>query len=188
VDLAGTIDRHRAGIRALQPALDDILSAPDKALYERDAHRLIDGGVPADLAAEVALIEVLKLAPAITVIAEETGVPAPAAAAAYLTIGENLRARQLSAKAAGIAAPDYYDRLAIAQALTQLADAQARLTRQALGAVPSGSRALTETWLRQQGERFDRVKRTLEEVADERSLTIARLSVVAGQLAELATL
>jgi NAD-specific glutamate dehydrogenase len=69
-----------------------------------------------------------------------------------------------------------------------LADAQARLTRQALGAVPSGSRALTETWLRQQGERFDRVKRTLEEVADERSLTIARLSVVAGQLAELATL
>jgi glutamate dehydrogenase len=186
LDLAGTIDRHRAGIKALQPALADILSEPCRARLQRDARRLIEGGVPADLAADIARIEVLKLAPAITVIAAETGVPAPAAAAAYLTIGAKLRARDLAVKAAAIAAPDYYDRLAIAQALTQLADAQARLTRRALRAVPSGSRALTETWLRQQGERFDRVERTLEEVAIERSLTIARLLVAAGQLAELA--
>jgi glutamate dehydrogenase len=187
LDLAGTIDRHRAGIKALQPALADILSEPSRARLQRDARGLIEGGVPAELAADISRIEVLKLAPAITVIAAETGVPAPAAAAAYLTIGEELRTRELAVKAAAIAAPDYYDRLAIAQALTQLADAQARLTRQALRAVPSGSRALTETWLRQQGERFDRVERTLAEVANERSLTIARLLVAAGQLAELAS-
>ena len=77
-------------------------------------------------------LEVLGLAPAITEIAAETRhVPVPEAARAFLAVGEQMRIADLAAKAAAIATPDHYDRLAIAQALSQLAASQAALTREA---------------------------------------------------------
>ena len=58
----------------------------------------------------------------------------PDAARTYLAIGEQLRLADLAAKAAAIATPDYYDRLAVAQALSQLDAAQAAFTRDAIRA------------------------------------------------------
>ena len=73
----------------------------------------------------------LGLAPPITEIAEETRTPVPDAARAYLAIGEHLHIADLAAKANAIPTPDYYDRLAVAQALGQLEAAQAAFTREA---------------------------------------------------------
>ena len=91
-------------------------------------------GIPADLAADIAALDVLGLAPPITEIAEETRTPVAEAARIYLAIGEHLRIADLAAKAGAIATPDYYDRLAVAQALSQLEAAQAAFTREALRA------------------------------------------------------
>ena len=100
----------------------------------------------------------------------------------YLAIGEHLYIADLAAKASAIATPDYYDRLAVAQALTQLDDAQAAFTREALRGGADG----IEAWLAGQGDRLARVKSTLEEIAGDKTCTVSRLLVAAGQLNDLA--
>jgi glutamate dehydrogenase len=182
-DLAGTIARHRAGIAALRPALADVLPSRRKAELESEARRLAAAGVPADIAADIAALHVLGLAPPITEIAEKTHTAVPQAASVYLAIGEHLHIADLAAKASAIATPDYYDRLAVAQALTQLDDAQAAFTREALRGGADG----IEAWLAGQGDRLARVKSTLEEIAGDQTCTVSRLLVAAGQLNDLAT-
>ena len=107
----------------------------------------------------------------------------PDAARTYLAIGDQLRIADLAAKAGAIATPDYYDRLAVAQALSQLAAAQAAFTRDAIRARDAGG---LEAWLARQGDRLGRVRAMLEEIAGEGTLTVSRLLVAAGQLGDLA--
>ena len=90
----------------------------------------------------------LGLAPPITEIAEATRTAVPQAARTYLAIGEDLHIAALAAKANAIATPDYYDRLAVTQALAQLDDAQAAFTRQALRGGAEG----IDAWLAGQGD------------------------------------
>ena len=181
-DLAGTIARHRAGIAALRSAVADVVPDRRKAQLEGEARRLAESGIPADLAADIAALDVLGLAPPITEIAETTRTPVPDAARAYLAIGEHLHIADLAAKANAIATPDYYDRLAVAQALSQLDDAQAAFTREALRGGAGG----VEAWLAGQGDRLGRVRSTLEEIAGDKTCTVSRLLVAAGQLNDLA--
>src|SRR5262249_56545637 len=79
--------------------------------------------------------------------------------------------------------PDYYDRLAVAQALNQLAKSQADLTR---AAIRSGGAAI-EAWLEMQGPRLARVLATLDAISNEGTLTLSRLLVAAGQLQDVAS-
>jgi len=130
----------------------------------------------------VAALELLGFAPTITEVAQATKTPVADAARIYLAIGEHLHICDLAAKAAGLATPDYYDRLAVAQALNELAAAQVAFTRDA---IRSGKADDAEAWLAAQGDRFGRVRTMLKEIAGEGPLTVARLLVAAGQLSDL---
>ena len=90
-----------------------------------------------------------------------------------------MRIADLAAKAGAIATPDYYDRLAVAQALSQLAAAQAAFTRDAIRARDADG---PDGWLARQGDRLGRIRAMLEEIAGEGTLTVSRLLVAAGQL------
>jgi glutamate dehydrogenase len=181
-DLVGTILRHKAGIAALKPALSSVLPARRRSALDEEARLLGAGGVPPDVAADVAELGILALAPAMTEIGEETGTPVPDVARLYLAIGEHLRLADLAAKADAIATPDYYDRLAVAQARGQLEAAQAAFTRDA---IRQGAEE-AEAWLAEQGERLGRVRTMLQEIAGEGTLTVSRLLVAAGQLGDVA--
>ena len=100
----------------------------------------------------------------------------------YEEVDLNAYASVAEAKAGAIATPDYYDRLAVAQALSQLDAALAAFTGQFIRA--SGGEV--EAWLAGQGDRLGRVKATLEEIAGEGTCTVSRLLVAAGQLSDLA--
>jgi glutamate dehydrogenase len=181
-DLAGTIARHRGAMAALRPALAGVLPARRKAQLEQEVRRLQDGAVPADLAADIAALDVLGLTPRVAVIAEETGAAVADATRTYLAIGEHLHIADLAAKAWAIPTPDYYDRLAVAQVLGQLDAALAAFTREVLRADAGG----IDTWLAGRGARLDRVRATLDEIAGEAACTVSRLLVAAGQLSDLA--
>src|SRR5262249_35497773 len=157
----------KAGIAALRPALDSVLPAGRRSALEQEAGRLGVGGVPPDVAADVAKLWILALTPSMTEIGEETGTPVRDVAHLYLGIGEQLRIADLTAKAAGISTPDYYDRLAVAQALGQLEAAQAAFTRDA---IRHGAQE-AEAWFAAQGDRLVRGRATLQEIAGEGALT-----------------
>jgi len=180
-DLEGTIARHRAGVAALKGALASVLTARRQALLAAEAARLSGAGIPGQLSLDVAALELLGFAPSITEIAEETKAPVADVGRTYLAIGEYLNISKLASKAAGVATPDYYDRLAVAQALNKLAAAQVAFTRSAIRSAQVGA----EAWLAVQGDRFARVRTMLAEIAGEGPLTVARLLVAAGQLSDL---
>jgi len=182
-DLAGTVDRHRRGLAALRQALAAVLPAGRRAQVDAAARRLAGEGIPDHVAADVAALDVLRLAPALTRIAEGAGAAVADAARAYLAIGERLRIADLAARAGAIAATDYYDRLAVSRALTQLEDAMAALTRDALASSPAGG---TEAWLAGQGERLARIEPMLAAIAGDGPLTVSRLTVAASQLSDAA--
>ncbi|HJU31952.1 MAG TPA: NAD-glutamate dehydrogenase domain-containing protein, partial [Hyphomicrobiaceae bacterium] len=183
-DPAGALARHRAGVGGLKGALPDVLPPRRKAQMEGDAARLSGAGVPAGLGTAVASLGVLGLAPPITKIAEASGTSVVEAARVFLAIGERLRIDDLAARAATIATPDYYDRVAVAQALGSLSAAQAAFTRAAIAGPGNGS---VEGWAARQGDRLARVVSMLQEITSEANpLTVSRLLVAAGQLDDLA--
>jgi glutamate dehydrogenase len=181
-DLVGTIVRHKAGIAALRPALGTVLPPRYRSALDQEVARLGVGGVPSDLATDVAELTLLSLAPAITQISEVTGTPVADVAGFYLAIGDHLRLADLAAKADTIPTPDYYDRLAVTQARAQLESALSVFTRDAIG---DGADDVQD-WLAEQGDRLVRVRATLQEIATEGALTVSRLLVAAGQLADVA--
>jgi NAD-specific glutamate dehydrogenase len=157
-----------------------VLPPARKGRLDRDTARLAETGVPVDLAGDIARLGVMAQVPAIADIAQAMGNPVPETAAIFLAIGERLRIDDLAGRGAAIATADPYDRLAIAQALAQLAAAQAVFTRQAIRA--GGS----EAWLGSRGERLAVVQQKLADAAGESALTLSRLLVAAGALGDLA--
>jgi glutamate dehydrogenase len=180
-DLSSAIALHRAGLAALRPVLDALLPAGQRSRLAQDERRFAASGVPADLAGEVARLGPLQLAPPIAQIADDMGRPVPDTARIFFEVGERLHIAELAGKANTIKTSDYYDRLAVAQALGQLAAAQAAVTREVLRA---GGTA--EHWLALQGARLARITASLGELTGEGVLTLSRLLVAAGQLSELA--
>src|SRR5581483_3977660 len=183
VDLAGTIGRYRTGLAELGAALPGALSDRGRARLDGEVRRLAAAGVPSDLAADIAALDVLALAPPITEIAAETGNPVPAAARAYLAVGEHLGISELAARAASLVTPDYYDRVAVAQALAQMSAAQATFARDVLR---SGNGDAPQAWAERQGAQLARIRSMLAAIAGDQVLTVSRLLVAAGQLGDLA--
>jgi glutamate dehydrogenase len=179
-DLAGVIARHKPGLAALAQVLDGVLPPGRKSLLERRAAHLRTDGTPTDLAEDIARLDALAHAPAITEIALAMRRPVPETARIHFEIGERLRIDDLVARGAAISTADQYDRLAISHALAQLAAAHAAFTREAIRV------GGTEAWYAGEGDRLGRTERTLADAAAQGTLTLSRLSVAAGVLDELA--
>ncbi len=181
--LSDTIALNKATLAALKPLLASLLPSRLATGLAEQARRLVVERVPEDLAADLAALDVLELALAITEVAHASNSPVPEAAGIFLALGDRLHIADLTAKAGKILTPDYYDRLAVAQALNQLGKSQADLARAAIGAQDAAG---IEAWLAQQGPRLARVIATLEQISNEETLTLSRLLVAAGQLQDVA--
>ena len=184
-DLAGTIARHTTGVKELGGTLDSLLSTERKARIERLATALTAKSVPADLARDIARLELIALAPEITEIAQETGRSTAQAAQAFFAIGDAFKLAELAAKTQTLAPSDYFDRLALAAASNQILAAQHVFTRDALRAAPDKAPDVA-AWLAAKGPRLARAQAALAQIATDGALTVSRLTVAAGQLRDLA--
>ncbi|MFJ5488833.1 hypothetical protein ACIKTA_15100, partial [Hansschlegelia beijingensis] len=91
---------------------------------------------------------------------------------------------RLVRSAQAITAADYYERLAIDQALDQIGVAARNAAIAALSGAPQADgRSAVEAWLKK-AEDAERVRRTVAEIADP-GLTLGRLSVAAGLMQDL---
>jgi glutamate dehydrogenase len=181
--LGDTIARHQATLSALKPVLASLLPSRLAARLTEETRRLVGERVPADLATAIAALDVVELAPAITEVAQASNSSVPEAARIFLLLGDRLQIAELTGKAGKIVTSDYYDRLAVAQALNQLGKSQGDLAR---AAIRAQGVAGIEAWLESQGPRLARVIATLEQISKEETLTLSRLLVAAGQLQDVA--
>lgn len=176
--LAGLVERHAAGVSALRAMLNGTLPA---SLAESIAMRVVqlaEQGVPEALARRIAELPVLSYASDIVLVSERSGVSLSDGAAAFFGVFATFELWPVIEQGREIALSDRFDRMALDRALANLMRAQRDLTADVLK-----SDGGLDGWRARPG-----IGRTAAAVAEltQGELTVSRLSVAAGLLADLA--
>lgn len=180
-DMAEVISRLQAALRKLKTAFAGQLAgevAVRRAEYSR-------AGLPEKLAAEIASLPIFALVPEIMQIAERTGEPLVRAAENYIAVSQTFRIGRLLAAGGRILTSDHYENLALARSIDQIASARRDIVISAL------SDHGKESFPFKPGMPVDRIRinRILEELSslsDGGDPNLARITVAAGILTDLA--
>ena len=180
--LDAVISRFGSGIREIAAGLDNNLPQDMQAGRGKRRQDLIDGGVPAELAGELADLDTLVSAPDIVTVAGRTNRAIDDTATTFFAAEANFHLDRIIAAARGVPASDFFERLAIDRAVDQIATAERRLVADMLATGQSGQQA-AETWLAAHPEAM-RIRRSVEEIAAS-GLTLAKLMVAANLLGDV---
>jgi glutamate dehydrogenase len=180
--LDAVISRFGASIREIAAGLDNTLPQDMQAVRSKRRQDLSDGGVPVELAGELADLNVLVSAPDIVTVAGHTNRAIGDTAATFFAAEANFRLDRIIAAARSVPANDYFERLAIDRALDQIAAAERRLVADMLPTGQSGQQA-AESWIAAHPE-ATRIRRSVDEIAAS-GLTLAKLTVAANLLGDL---
>jgi glutamate dehydrogenase len=176
--LAGLVERHAAGVAALRAMLTTTLPASLATGIAQRAAELVSKGVPEVTAQRISELSVLSYASDIVLVSERSGVSVAEGAAAFFGVFAAFALWPVIEQGRAIILSDRFDRMALDRALANLMRAQRDLTADVLKA--DGGLA---GWAARPG-----ISRTAQAVAEltQGALTVSRLSVAAGLLADLA--
>jgi glutamate dehydrogenase len=180
--LEAVISRFGPCIREIAAGLDHYLPQEIQAARSKRQQDLTDGGVPAELARELADLDALISAPDIVTVAERTNRAIGDTATTFFAAKASFRLDRIIAAARGAPANDFFERLAIDRAADQIAAAERRLVADMLATGQSGQQA-AENWLAAH-PKATRIRRSVEEIAAG-GLTLAKLTVAANLLGDL---
>ncbi|WP_111417343.1 NAD-glutamate dehydrogenase, partial [Rhodoplanes roseus] len=181
--LAGIVAHHRAGIAAIEAALDRVLPKEAQAARAARVAELAVAGVPEDLARRLADLPQIGGALDAIRVADRIGRPVDAVAASWFALGAFFEIDRLATAARKIVIADYFDRLALDRALDQIGDAGRRITAEIMAGGLSGEEAV-QAWVKARGSAVERVRTAVHEIAAS-GLTLSRLSVAASFLGDL---
>ncbi len=165
-------------IRSIMPA--DL--AEDIAAREAE---FLAAGVPEALTLEVAGLVPLVVTPEIMQIAAATGESLTRAAEAYFTVSQTFRVGRLLLSGSRIVANDHFDGLALSRSLDQIAAARRDIVIAALGKHPKDKQPV-QAWYAGDRVRINRIAEQLTSLGDSGEPSLAKLSVAAGLLSDLA--
>jgi len=177
-DVAGLVSRYRSGVERLRLATDLLPEAQRQALDAR-TRGLTTHGVPEMLATAISELPLLGHASDIVLVAERSGVDIETAATAYFAAADLFDLFRIIEDGRAIVLEDRFDRMALDRALANIMRALRDVTADVLA---SGSLDAFRT------QRAVAVDRTVAAVRDLTlgGVTVSRLSVAAGLLADLA--
>ncbi|HEY7665696.1 MAG TPA: NAD-glutamate dehydrogenase [Xanthobacteraceae bacterium] len=182
--LAAVVAHYRAGIAAVEAALDGALPEAAAAARRARAARLRRENVPDELARRLAALPALVAAPDIVMVAERTGQDIAAVAATYFAAEAYFRLDHIAAAARGIVIADYFDRLALDRALDAIGEAERRLTAAMAADGAATGPAAVEAWIEPRKAQVERIRLAVNEIADS-GLTLSKLTVAASLLGDL---
>ena len=183
--VTGLVQRHAAGVSALKAILPGALPASlAEGVTAREAE-LTGAGVPEALARAIALLPVVSYASDIVLVSERTGVRVEDGAAAFFGVVAAFDLWPVIAQGRALVLADRFDRMALDRALANLMRAQRDLTADVLRAADGPVDERLAVW---HGRRQAGIARTAAAVAEmtQGEVTVSRLSVAAGLLADLA--
>jgi glutamate dehydrogenase len=176
--LAGLVERHAAGVAALRSMLATTLPASLAQSVADRVAELVGQGVPQTTAQGIAELSVLSYASDIVLVSERSGVSVADGAAAFFGVFAAFELWPVIEQGRGIQLSDRFDRMALDRALANVMRAQRDLTADVLK-----SEGGLASWTARPA-----IGRTATAVAEltKGDLTVSRLSVAAGLLADLA--
>jgi glutamate dehydrogenase len=180
-DMAEVISRLQAALKKLKTAFAGQV-AGEVAVRQAEYSQ---AGLPEKLAAEIASLPIFALVPEIMQIAERTGEPLVRAAENYIAVSQTFRIGRLLAAGGRILTSDHYENLALARSIDQIASARRDIVISALS--DHGKEKLpVQAWHAQDRIRINRILEELSSLSDGGDPNLARITVAAGILTDLA--
>ena len=131
--LAEVVAHYRDGIAAVEAALDGALSEESLGACAARKAKLVEAGVPEELAGRLSNLPSLTAAPDIVLVADRTGKAIGEVAATYFAAGAFFRLDRITNAASNIPIADYFDRLALDRARDSIGEAERRLAAAMVG-------------------------------------------------------
>ncbi|TWG50006.1 NAD-glutamate dehydrogenase [Aminobacter sp. J44] len=182
--LAERIAALRSARKTLQPHLAAKVPAQTVEFVEQRLREIAETGAPKELATRLAWLPIEELIPDIALLAEQATAELRIAARAYFCVTEKFRIGRINEAARAIQPADYYDGLALARAIETMNSARRGLARAALVAYPKDREPVTK-WVEAGGERVARTREQLQALTEAGELTVSRLTVASGLMADL---
>jgi glutamate dehydrogenase len=184
--LAEVVAHYRDGIAAVEAALDGALTEDSLSVRSTRKAKLVEAGVPEELAGRLSNLPPLTAAPDIVLVADRTGKPIGEVAATYFAAGAFFRLDRITNAASNIPIADYFDRLALDRARDSIGEAERRLAAAMVGngAPDAAGAAAVEAWVAPRHDEVERIRLAIHEIANS-GLTLSKLAVAASLLGDL---
>ncbi|MCP5001423.1 MAG: NAD-glutamate dehydrogenase [Hyphomicrobiales bacterium] len=183
--LAPTVKALQTAVGLLETILPSLLPAFMQTETERWYERAVEHGVPKKLAAQLSQLPSLALIPEIMQIANASGADLKKTAKAFFDVTEMFRISRMDAAAHQANVNDHYEALAIARSLDEITASRRSITTTALENYGSDKDPLT-AWHDADQIRIDRGQDRISELIDGGEINIARLTVAAGMMGDIA--
>ncbi|MEM7566906.1 MAG: NAD-glutamate dehydrogenase domain-containing protein, partial [Pseudomonadota bacterium] len=180
--LADKVSHYESGIADYRAALDGALDEASRRAIDTAASDLAAKGVPEELAATLAVLPHMARATDVVLVADQAEVSVRDATQVYVEVGRHFHIDRLLDMAAALEPSEHYDRLAIARTRERLEEVQRRLTRAVLR---GGETASVADWAKGDVE-ASRAREAVASIAADTTPTLAKVTVAAGFLADLA--
>ena len=175
-----------AAVKALKPVIRSIMPkdlASDIAALETE---FVSSGIPPALASDVAELQALLIVPEIMQICEETKDTLARASEVYMTVTQRFHVGKLLSAAQHVSTVDSYEAMALSRAQDQIASARKSIVSRVLTGYRK-DRTPLEAWLSAEPQRMSRLSTELSAVSDSGDPSVAKMTVAAGILNDLAS-
>ncbi len=169
---------------ALEERLPSLLPEFARSRYEERANAFQASGAPAGLAKRLALFGVAEMIPDIDLIARSAGADCAAAASVFMNVSEAFRIARIEEAARAVAPADYYDGVALFRANDMIDAARRGIAIAVLDRYGDAGDPVGE-WIAAGGERVARTRERLLAMTEGGEISVSRLTVAAGLLADL---
>ena len=183
--LAELVLRYAEGVTDVAGLVATLVPPGLEATIAARAESFMAGGAPAGIARRIAELGALSFASDIALVAERTHSPIAMAAGAFFGVLDLFGLAGIVASGSRIVLADRFDRMALDRALANLMRAQRDLTVDVLGMGEGDVAARLAAWRAGRPAAIDRVAAAVDGLTAG-AMTVSRLSVAAGLLADLA--
>jgi glutamate dehydrogenase len=179
------IERYAEGVAAIRAQLPALIPPFLAELIGKRAAAFESGGAPRDISRKIAELSALSLGTDIVLVADRSGVEVLDAAAAFFGVLDVFKLGRVIEAGSRIVLADKFDRMALDRALANLMRAQRDLTADVLEFGTGDIATRLAAWHASRPDAIDRVTTAVQSLT-EGDMTVSRLSVAAGLLADLA--
>lgn len=181
--LADIVEHYRSALDELAGFLPSLLSRESAKAVRDMERRLKNGRVPEELAARLALLPTLSRASDVVLIADRTGRSLQEAAQSFFVISDRFGFGRIDAMTQEVETGDYYEGLALQKARDSLETAHRDLAR---SLVANGNGIDVAAWEAASGEKITATAQQVEKIISDRRPSMAKVTVAASLLSELA--
>jgi glutamate dehydrogenase len=186
--LADIVAHYRKGLDELAGLLPSLLSRGAAKAVRDTERRLKAGRVPEELAARLALLPTLARASDVILIADRAGRSLTEAAQSFFAISDRFGFGRIDAMTLEVETGDYYEGLALQKARDSLESAHRDLARSLVSANGNGGGEGIDVaaWEAASGEKITATAQQVEKIISDRRPSMAKVTVAASLLSELA--